>query len=223
MKKYVFKPYNDLFPFLFNKEKQRIAPQLSQSISIEHIGSTAVPGLGGKGIIDIAIAVDKTLLNETKNKLQELGYEFRPSFSTPDRLYFNIHLPDLEEGSRRYHLHLTYPESKEWKELIDFRDYLLENPEMVQEYTELKKNAVVEADQDGEKYRKMKAPIFEKVSERGQVEALNGSNYNEAVSFLLENENFSLFLLGNLQAQGYQLYESLNVQHVGYYALLFGK
>lgn len=166
MKKYIFKPYNDLFPSLFIKEKERIASQLPQASLIEHVGSTAVPGLGGKGIIDIAIAVDKSVMDSSKTALQELGYEFRPSFSTPDRFYFIIYLPDPEEERRRYHIHLTYPESKEWAELIGFRDYLLNNPEELQKYAELKKKAVLEADQDGEKYRKLKEPMFQKFKKR---------------------------------------------------------
>lgn len=216
MKKYIFKPYNDLFPSLFNMEKERIAFRLPQDALIEHVGSTAVPGLGGKGIIDIAIAVDKHFMDSSKTALQELGYEFRPSFSTPDRFYFIIYLPDPEEGRRRYHIHLTYPESKEWRELIDFRDYLLSSPETIQEYAELKKTAALEADQDGEKYRKIKAPIFEKIysaigcRQVGQVELLNESNAADAVSFLMDNENFSLFLLGNLEAHGYTLGSSPN-------------
>ena len=162
MGKYTFKPYSDSFPLLFSKEKERIAPHLPSSASIEHVGSTSVPGLGGKGIIDIAIAVDKDMMEEAKNRLQELEYEFRPSFSTPDRFYFIIYLPDPEEGSRRYHVHLTYPESKEWRELTGFRDFLLSNPDALQEYAELKKKAAVEASQDGEKYRKAKEPMFQK-------------------------------------------------------------
>ena len=51
MKKYVFKPYNPKFPVLFEQEKQRIASHLKEKAPIEHVGSTAVPGLGGKGII----------------------------------------------------------------------------------------------------------------------------------------------------------------------------
>ena len=162
MEKYTFKSYSDSFPLLFIKERKRIALHLASSASIEHVGSTAVPSLGGKGIIDIAIAIDKTGMEEAKNRLQELGYEFRPSFSTPDRFYFIIHLPDPEEGTRRYHIHLTYPESKEWKELKGFKDFLLSNPAALQEYADLKKKAAVEARQDGEKYRKMKEPMFQK-------------------------------------------------------------
>lgn len=50
-KKYVFKPYLQCFPTLFNQEKERIVKHLDQDIMIEHVGSTAIPGLGGKGII----------------------------------------------------------------------------------------------------------------------------------------------------------------------------
>jgi GrpB-like predicted nucleotidyltransferase (UPF0157 family) len=59
MKKYVFKPYSKIFPELFHKEKERITSNVNLRLIIEHIGSTAAPGVDGKGIIDIAIAVDK--------------------------------------------------------------------------------------------------------------------------------------------------------------------
>lgn len=163
--KYVYKPYNELFSKLFIEEKTRLLSALNkESIAIEHIGSTAVPGLGGKGIIDIAIAVNKQELNSVSKQLQSLGYEFRPTFSTPDRLYFIIYLPDPEEKTRRYHIHLTYPENSEWKEFIGFRDYLRSHPNETQEYAETKKQAALEANQDGEKYRKLKEPIFKKIS-----------------------------------------------------------
>ena len=103
-------------------------------------------------------------MEETKNKLQELDYEFRPSFSTPDRFYFIAYLPDPEESSRRYHIHLTYPQSKEWRELIGFRDYLRTHPEAMEEYANVKKQAAEIANQDGDQYRKMKEPIFQKIN-----------------------------------------------------------
>jgi GrpB-like predicted nucleotidyltransferase (UPF0157 family) len=162
--KYVYKPYNEIFPKLFLQEKARLLSILNEEcIDIEHIGSTAVPGLGGKGIIDIAIAVNKANMESTSKQLQDLGYEYRPTFSTPDRFYFIIYLPDPEEESRRYHIHLTYPENNEWKELIGFRDYLRHHPEELQEYAELKKQAAFEANHEGNRYRKVKEPMFEKI------------------------------------------------------------
>ena len=159
-KKYVFKPYSESFPKLFATEKKRISSYFSVTSDIQHVGSTAVPGLGGKGIIDIAIAVNKKDTETASKQLQELGYEFRPQFSTDDRLYFVIHLPDAEEGTRRYHVHLTYPESSDWKNLIGFRNYLICHPTKAEEYAEIKRNAAIEANQDGEKYRKLKEHTF---------------------------------------------------------------
>lgn len=161
--KYVYKPYSKIFPELFQKEKARIAQSLKNAFAIEHVGSTAIPGLGGKGIIDIAIAVSKEEMEHSSKILQKLGFQFRPSFSTPERLYFVGYLCDPEEDSRRYHIHLTYPSSKEWKELIGFRDYLLHHPEAVAEYANIKKHAAEIANQDGQQYRKMKEPMFLKV------------------------------------------------------------
>lgn len=162
-KKYTYKPYSNSFPSLFQKEKKRISSSLKMAFAIEHVGSTSIPGLGGKGIIDIAISVSKEDMEHASQILQELGYEYRPNFSTPERFYLIIYLSDPEEGNRRYHIHLTNPSSKEWKELIGFRDYLKTHPEAVEEYAAIKKQAASMANQDGERYRKMKEPIFQKI------------------------------------------------------------
>lgn len=164
VKKYVFKPYSKIFPELFQKEKERISPNLKEALAIEHVGSTSIPGLGGKGIIDIAISVSKEKIEHASQILQRLGYEYRPTFSTPDRFYFITYLADSEEGNRRYHIHLTYPSSKEWTELIGFRDYLRTHPEAVDEYATIKRQAADMANQDGEQYRKMKEPMFQKIN-----------------------------------------------------------
>ncbi len=159
MKKYVYKEYNPKFPTLFEREKERIKGHLKDA-AIEHVGSTAVPGLGGKGIIDIAICVDRDRMEDVSLQLQEIGYEFRPNFSTQDRFYFVAMRPDPEEGMRRYHIHLTYPENREWKELLFVRDYLRSHPQEASAYEELKKKAASEANEEGEKYRSIKNPMI---------------------------------------------------------------
>ena len=169
MEKYVFKPYNPIWPKLFMRECERIKRNIFWAINIEHIGSTAVPGLGGKGIIDIAIAAGKEDLERTAKVLQEfLGYVFRESGSTIERLFFRIDLPDEEEGMRRYHVHLSFAESSEWRDLILFRDYLRDHSEEVQRYAELKKDLVDQVRGDGGLYRKHKAPFFEEVLKKAQ-------------------------------------------------------
>lgn len=156
MPKYIFKPYLPVFSKLFVNEKKRIisAIDLSEAPIVEHVGSTAVPNLGGKGIIDISINADKKDFDYVARTLRSLGYEYRPDWSTNDRWYFKTELPDEIEGMRRYHVHLITKDSNEWDNFIKFRDYLRKHPEAVKEYSELKKNAVEDAHGDGEKYRK---------------------------------------------------------------------
>lgn len=163
MNKYVFRPYSILFPDLFLKEKLRIASHIQKDALIEHIGSTAIPGLGGKGVIDIGIAVDRKDMESVSKQLQSIGYEFRHNFSTPNRFYLITFLPDDEEPCRRYHIHLTFPEHKEWKELLGFRDHLINHPEDQQEYAALKKQSAQESEGHGERYRDLKEPFIDKI------------------------------------------------------------
>jgi GrpB-like predicted nucleotidyltransferase (UPF0157 family) len=170
--KYIFKPYSERFPHLFVEEKKRLLDVLKEEcLDIQHVGSTAVPHLGGKGIIDIAIAVDEKAIEKAISELESLGYIFRESGSTPERWFFRIDLPDAEEGSRRYHLHLTFLESSEWKRLLAFRDYLRCHPEAVQEYALLKKKSAEEVKENGALYRSQKLPFFKKVLSKGLTES----------------------------------------------------
>lgn len=166
MKKYSFKPYNILFPSLFEIEKRRISCRIKINAKIEHIGSTAIPHLGGKGIIDIAIGVSKEDFDIASEQIQTLGYELRKVWSTPDRYFFRQDLPDPEQDTRRYHIHLMIFESNDWQEMIFFRDYLRNHPAEAREYGELKKKAAEEVNEDGVKYREMKDPFFKKILKR---------------------------------------------------------
>lgn len=166
MKKYVYRPYETIFPELFAREKERILGIIHKEVLVEHVGSTAVAGLGGKGIIDIAIACDRSVIKEVLAELERAGYTFQAAFSTEDRLYCVIDLPDYAGNMRRYHVHLTYPESGDWKGLLGFRDYLRNHPDIAKEYAEVKRAAALEADQKGSLYRKIKEPFFQKVAKK---------------------------------------------------------
>jgi len=163
MQKYVFKPYNSLFIDLFENEKNRIKNGIKEKIKIEHIGSTAVPGLAGKGIIDIVIACNRKDSNIVSKELQNIGYEFRPTASTPERLFHRMDLPDPLEQLRSYHVHLTYYNSIDWQETIRFRDYLKNHKEDREKYANLKKIAAESVNEDGKKYRKMKEPLIQEI------------------------------------------------------------
>ncbi len=122
----------------FFLEKKKIAKVLGLTAKIEHIGSTAVPGLGGKGIVDIVVGVSQKRLPEAKNKLQEAGYEFRQQASCPERLFFRIDHP-YNNRTRRVHVHLTVINGKTWNGMTGFRNFLLKHPDTVDKYVKIKK------------------------------------------------------------------------------------
>ena len=126
MQKYVFRKYNPEYRIFFTSEKKNIAKALGSIAKIEHIGSTAIPGLGGKGILDIVVGVSKSKLLEAKKKLENAGYEFREKASCPERLFFRIDY-SYKNRKRRIHIHLTKFNSQSWKEFIGFRYYLLKH------------------------------------------------------------------------------------------------
>lgn len=163
MSKYVFKPYDPIFSNLFKKEKERLSKYLTGNYQIEHVGSTAVPNLGGKGIIDIYIVAPKKDLDRISKEVLKSGYEFRPRVSPDQHVFHRIDLPDPIEGMRRYHIHISYPEAKDFKQAIAFRDYLKAHSEDVKKYASTKKKASLEANQDKDKYMAIKNPAIQEI------------------------------------------------------------
>ncbi|MCL4367101.1 GrpB family protein [Patescibacteria group bacterium] len=163
MAKYVFKDYDPLFPTLFATEKARLILFMGEQIAIEHVGSTAVPGLGGKGIIDIAVAVKSNQLENTSAKAQQAGYEFKPHASNEVRLFHQQDLPDQQEGVRRYHLHVVNKDSLEYKKMIAFRNYLRAHPKDMDKYADIKKEAAKKANEDKNVYMSIKQPVIDEI------------------------------------------------------------
>jgi GrpB-like predicted nucleotidyltransferase (UPF0157 family) len=164
MQKYIFKPYSPIFSELFEKEKQRLSKYLTGNYKIEHIGSTAVPGLGGKGIIDIYIVAPRKDLERISKELISAGYEYRPKGSRlVQHVYHRIDLPDPIEGTRRYHMHLNYLEAKDFKKALAFRDYLREHPKEAKEYAKVKKKAIKEGKRETLSYLAAKSSIIQEI------------------------------------------------------------
>jgi GrpB-like predicted nucleotidyltransferase (UPF0157 family) len=163
MKKYEFKPYNPDCPKLFSKEMKRLAEALLGEYQIEHIGSTAVPGLGGKGIIDIMIATTRSEMENISEQAQKAGYIFRPLACTKTRLFLRTEYPEDFSNGIAYHLHITFPESADWKEAIAFRNYLRAHPEDLEKYAEIKKQAAQEANENTDKYKSIKEGIIKEI------------------------------------------------------------
>lgn len=148
---------------MYEKQHKKLKKILISNAQIEHIGSTAVLGLGGKGIIDILIAVPKKELEKTKKALEENKFKFKPKSGDKARLYFKKFY--IYKGEKQaLHVHLTYTNSSTWKASIIVRDHLRKNKKDREKYAKIKKEAVKESKGEAEKYRNHKKEFLEKIT-----------------------------------------------------------
>jgi GrpB-like predicted nucleotidyltransferase (UPF0157 family) len=129
-------PYNDAWPELYAAEEARLVTALASAgvtLMLEHSGSTSVPGLGAKPIIDI-LAGDASdeMRRDAIVALQHAGYDHRGEQGIPGRDFFRRGNP------RQYHLHLTRIGSAFWNDHRAFRDWLRSHPATAAEYMALK-------------------------------------------------------------------------------------
>lgn len=163
MGKYIFKPYDSKFKNIYLKEKVKLQKILPDRIKIEHIGSTAVPGLGGKGIIDIAILIPKKDWKKYVNLLEKKGFDYKPRPGDEKRKFMQK-IVRYSGKERRIHIHLTTKEF--WNSFISFRDYLIENKEEMDKYARIKKEGIKRAKNDGKKYRMYKVDILKSLASK---------------------------------------------------------
>ena len=110
---------------------------LIQCKSIDHFGSTSVPGLVAKPIIDILVGVQRIPMSAAKIRaLESLGYEYVGEAGIPGRFYFR------KRQEQVFNIAIVEWNGRLWKENLLIRDFLRSHPEYVSKYAELKKAAV---------------------------------------------------------------------------------
>jgi GrpB-like predicted nucleotidyltransferase (UPF0157 family) len=146
--------YNPVWKLLFQEEVTRIRRVLDTTLitRIEHFGSTAVPGLAAKPIIDLLIGVES--LSKAKqitiSPLESLGYAYWRDNHDPQRMFFVKGLPP--NSPRTHHLHMVEPDSILWERLL-FRDYLCQHPDEAENYAQLKRQLAQSFSSGGEANR----------------------------------------------------------------------
>ena len=136
-------PYDPGWPGLFEEEKQHLLSCLPGNLvrRIEHFGSTAVPCLPAKPVVDILVEV--TDLEETKSRiapiLEAQGYDYfwRPTRGDDVPPFYAWFIKRDGSGTRTHHIHMVEGHFEHWDRLF-FRDYLVEHPEVAREYGVLK-------------------------------------------------------------------------------------
>jgi len=167
--------YDPQWPTLYEEEKDRILAVVGRVIvAVEHIGSTAVPGLGAKPIIDIMAAVPHLAdAEQCIEPLETIGYEYVPEYNDiiPERRYFHKGPPE----GRTHHLHIVELTSEFWERHLLFRDFLRTHPEEAQQYDLLKKELAVRFRSNREAYTDAKTSFIESVVAKAQAEKRSSS------------------------------------------------
>ena len=149
MRKIQVVDYDPTWPDLFEIESTLLGRTLgSLAIGIHHIGSTAVPRLPAKPIIDILFEVsDLAALDALNGQMSAIGYEPKGEYGIAGRRYFQ-----KGDDQRTHHIHAFVTGDVNLIRHIAFRDYLRANPAVAQEYGELKKQIARTCNNDIEKY-----------------------------------------------------------------------
>lgn len=165
--------YNPDWPALFESERAKLKAVLGPLVlTIGHMGSTAVPGLAAKPIIDLLVGVRS--LADARSRyiapLHALGYSHITDYESwlPEELFFRKRVP----SPWTHHVHIMEPANPKnrWNEFLLFRDYLRAHPEATSAYAELKRAAARRADEDIAAYREAKHTFVEAVKAKARAE-----------------------------------------------------
>ncbi|MGK3982302.1 GrpB family protein [Sorangium sp. So ce136] len=157
-------PHDPAWPGMYAREREALLGATGALlVAIEHIGSTAVPGLEAKPVIDIMAAVQR--LDEASaahDRLRELGYQLTPT-GMRDRLFLRKRAPG---HACAFHLHIV--EHATWHERKErlFRDHLLAHPEDARAYGALKQRLALEHRRDGLAYTRAKTELIQSIVDR---------------------------------------------------------
>ncbi len=161
MRKVEVVPHRDEWEVLFDLEAERLKEVFKeQAVNIHHIGSTAIPGIAAKPIIDIIVEVkDLSAVNKHNNAMKQLGYIAKGEFGIPGRRFFI----KGSETERSHHVHVYEVGDVEVARHVNFRDFLSQHPDVAKSYSELKQELAEQYPFDIESYMDGKNVFFRDV------------------------------------------------------------
>lgn len=143
MKNVVVVPHDPRWRDAFEAEARDIAAALGENVvAIHHVGSTSIPGIHAKPVVDLLLEVkDVAELDARSPAMEALGYEVMGEYGIPGRRYFR---KDDQEGTRTHHVHAFEAGSAEAVRHLAFRDYMIAHPADARRYSELKRRLAAE-------------------------------------------------------------------------------
>jgi len=166
-------PYDPRWPALFEEEKAHLRACLPADLvgRIEHFGSTAVPGLAAKPVVDMLVEVMS--LDETRRRivpiLEGRGYDYfwRPTWGDDGPPFYAWFIKRNAQGARTHHIHMVESHFEHWQRLF-FRDYLIAHPGLAREYGELKLRLAREFRNDRVAYTKAKTDFIVRITDEAR-------------------------------------------------------
>lgn len=160
-------PYNPKWPNLFAEAQKEVQDAMgSVAVKIVHIGSTAIPNICAKPVIDIMVGVRQLedIDAHILEKLANLGYVYIKKYEKemPYRRFFQR---DNAAGVRTHHIHLVGMQSDFWQKHLLFRDYLRAYPEEAKRYEQLKQD-LAKKFTDTNEYAKAKTEFCKEILQR---------------------------------------------------------
>lgn len=158
-------PHDPTWRREFDREAARLRDALgSETVDVHHMGSTAVPSIHAKPVIDVLLVVrDLAALDAGRSSVEALGYEALGEFGIPGRRYFRR---DNERGDRTHQIHAFEAGSAQITRHLAFRDYLIAHPEVAQDYSDLKRGLAAKYPDDSEAYMDGKDGFIREIDRR---------------------------------------------------------
>jgi GrpB-like predicted nucleotidyltransferase (UPF0157 family) len=155
--------YDARWPAIFRELADRIWPAIRDvALAIEHVGSTSIPGMAAKPVIDLDIVIaSRAGLSPVIARLEPLGYRHRGNLGVEDRDAFFS-----PENVPRHHLYVCVQNSIALQNHIAVRDYLRAHPSDAAAYSALKKRLAARFPQDMPHYIEGKTPFLISILER---------------------------------------------------------
>ena len=158
-------PHNPQWRDAFEMERMQIADALGNNVvAIHHIGSTAIPNIYAKAIIDLLVAVkDITGVDTQTSAMVSLGYEPMGEYGIPGRRYFR---KNNQEGIRTHHIHAFEANSAEVERHLAFRDYMIAHRGDAEKYSDLKRKLAEEHPHSLDEYMDGKDGFIKEIDRR---------------------------------------------------------
>lgn len=162
----VCRPYDPRAPEVARRVADLVR-ELVPEASVEHVGSTAVPGCAGKGVVDLLIAYDADELGPLIRALEDLGFRRQSSRNPfPEDRPMRVGSLEHEGDTFRLHAHVIPADSDEPGELRTFRDRLRSDPVLLGAYVERKRRIIAEGTTDSVDYAIVKGDFVQEALDR---------------------------------------------------------